>query len=163
MSFQLEIARPEDAPRITQIHMDAFGSNALICAIHATDSELNELRKAVEMKALADMGDSKTTVLVVRHVENIASERSPGASTERGDTRSDAHDIVGFSKWIHPYHPYDNYAPPSWTLPKTTDWKILRPWIAEVQKVEEEIIGSTPRFGQWYNCIYSIAIEAHAD
>jgi hypothetical protein len=148
MSFRLEIARPDDAPRITQIHMDSFGSNALIRAIHATDLELSELRKAVEMKALADMEDSKTTVLVVRHVNIITSERSLGASTEEGNTRSESRDIVGFAKWIHSYHPDDKYTPPSWTLPKTTDWKVLRPWIAEVQKVEEQIIGSTPRFGQ---------------
>jgi len=155
MSFHLEIAAPDDAERITQIHMDAFGSNAIIRAIHAgNDKDLKELRSAVKDKLLADIRDSKITVLIVRVLDSsvtgertnanelISREKLRGASggSERGN-------IVGFAKWIHPYCPQDNYITAPWSTPSSADWKILRPWLDQVTKVEEEIIGQTSRYG----------------
>jgi hypothetical protein len=56
--------------------------------------------------------------------------------------------IVGFAKWTHPVQPNENYKWPRWNLSQTKDRKVLDPWLAEVKRVEEEIIGDTPRYGQ---------------
>lgn len=133
MTFVLEIAQPGDAARITQIHMDAFSSNALIRAIHAVDGDLSALRKAVEKRALDDMQDSKTTVIVVRDVESSAMRN-----------------IIGFAKWVAPIYPGEPHSTPSWNLAKTTNWEILGPWIAKEKKAEEEIISTTPHWGTYF-------------
>jgi GNAT superfamily N-acetyltransferase len=145
MPFQLEVARPHDAPRIAHIHMDAFSSNALIRAIHAADEGLRDLHEAVERKALADMEDVKTTVLIVRHVN----EGDAACESDIAIEKSDNGDIVGFAKWTHPIHPGDNYVPPPWNLPESTDLKVLGPWRVQAEKLEEKIIGHTPRYGRY--------------
>jgi predicted N-acetyltransferase YhbS len=142
MEFRLSIAQPRDASRITQIHMDAFGSNAIIRAIHAADPELEELRRAVEDKILADTQDEKITVLVVR------ADTPPGDKVEGAKRVVAAGDIIAFAKWTHPIHPGEHYTPPSWNLPKSTNQNILGPWRKEVERVEAKIIGDTPRYGQ---------------
>jgi hypothetical protein len=132
MMFQLEVARPEHAPRITQIHIDAFGTNAIVRAIHAADRGFQELCKAIERKALADMADSNTTVLIARNA---------------GGNADDLSNIIGFAKWVAPIHPEEQHFTPPWDLEKTADWEILGPWIEIAQKVEDEIIGNTPHWG----------------
>jgi hypothetical protein len=136
--------------------MDAFGTNAIIKAIHAADKDLKELREAVEEKALADMRDQKTTVLVVRYSDDesasVGSTRLSENCVERRVSSTEdvvEGEIVGFAKWIHPVHPNENYKWPRWNLSKTKDRKVLEPWLAEVKRVEEEIIGDAPRYGQY--------------
>jgi hypothetical protein len=136
--------------------MDAFGTNTIIKAIHAPDKDLKELREAVEEKVLADMRDQKTTVLVVRYSDDESASVRPTKLFEDGVERgvSSTQDvvesvIVGFAKWTHPVQPNENYKWPRWNLSKTKDRKVLDPWLAEVKRVEEEIIGDTPRYGQY--------------
>jgi hypothetical protein len=173
MTFQLELARPDDATRIAEIHMNAFGSNALIRAIHAADEHLKDLFKAVENKALADMQDVKTTVLVVRHVDGSTvnsgtnvSGAGPGNEVDNTIVKDAKGDVVGFAKWAHPIFPSDDYSPPLWNLPKSTDLEILRPWRVQVEKVEEEIIGHTPRYGRFFyivSCVLSTTVGVDAE
>jgi hypothetical protein len=132
------------------MHMDALGSNAVICAIHAEDEDLAELREAVEAKALADMNDEKTTVLV-----DHAVTAPSGQDDEDGRSAAPTEDIITFAKWTHPIHPSEDCTPPAWNLPRSTDRDILRLWIEEVERVEAKIIGNTPRNGQ------SPAVAAH--
>ncbi|KAF2028370.1 acyl-CoA N-acyltransferase [Setomelanomma holmii] len=162
MPFQIAIAQPHDAARIMQIHMDAFGTNVIIRAIHAADKDLTELRKVVEEKALTDMQDEKTTVLVVINVEESVDAETyiQNAINPVNGAGVDSHgrsrgEIVGFAKWSHPIHPGDDHIRPRWKLPKTADWKILSHWLVEVGKVEEKIIGDTPRYELTY-----LAVEA---
>jgi GNAT superfamily N-acetyltransferase len=130
MTFHLTTAQPENAPRIAQLHIDAFSSNALIRAIYAADTNLTGLRKAVELKAVADMQDEKTTVLVARCNKTISEDS-----------------IIGFAKWTHPIHSHEKYTPPKWNLPQSTDHDILGRWKKEVEKVESKIIGDEPHYG----------------
>ena len=60
----MRAATPEDAPRIAEIHMVAFGPNAMLHAQFPTPAIRKRLQTCVEHKALADIDDSKTTVLV---------------------------------------------------------------------------------------------------
>jgi sialic acid synthase SpsE len=88
--------------------MDAFSSNALIRAIHAADEGLRDLHKAVEMKALADIKDAKTTVIIVRDVNEGTAASESNIAIERSTNG----DIIGFAKWTHPMHPSEIYTPP---------------------------------------------------
>jgi hypothetical protein len=66
MPLLVAIAEPADAARITDIHMAVFGSNAMLRAQFPTATVRAELQKTIEKKALADIEDHRTTVLVVR-------------------------------------------------------------------------------------------------
>lgn len=63
--LSLRTAIPEDASRIAEIHMAAFGSNAMLHAQFPTPAIRKRLQTSIEEKALADIRDPKTTVLVV--------------------------------------------------------------------------------------------------
>jgi hypothetical protein len=138
--------------------MDAFSSNAIIRAIHSVDKDLKDWRKSVEKKALADIHDEKTTVLVVRYHEEDRAEMAHESSAE---TRNRHSDIIGFAKWTHPFRSEDEYTPPVWKVPESTDQRILRPWLDEVQKVEADIIGETPRYGKEPTMSNVQCLEAH--
>lgn len=63
--LNMRTATPEDAPRIAEIHMAAFGPNAMLHAQFPTPTIRKRLQTCIEKKALADIDDPKTTVLVV--------------------------------------------------------------------------------------------------
>ncbi|KAH7087551.1 hypothetical protein FB567DRAFT_525211 [Paraphoma chrysanthemicola] len=132
MSFRLQIAQPDDVPRITQIYMDAFSSNAIIRAIHACDEGLNDLRQAVAEKALADIRDAKTTVLVAKYQDNEIGLKRPEQAPEKvrkdlAVVRESINDtqVIAFAKWAHPVVP-DEHVFPTWPL---SDRKIGKSWI----------------------------------
>ncbi|KAH7074593.1 acyl-CoA N-acyltransferase [Paraphoma chrysanthemicola] len=156
MSFHLQIAQPDDVPRITQIHMDAFSSNAIIRAIHTYDKGLHDLRQAVAAKALADIGDAKTTVLVARYQDNEIALKGPEQAHGMGRkdsavVRESIYDaqIIAFAKWAHPVFP-DEHVFPTWPLSESKDRRVLDPWLVEVARVEAEIIGESPRYELTY-------------
>ena len=55
----------QDAPRIAEIHMAAFGRNAMLHAQFPTPATREALQTCIRDKAVADIEDPKTTVLVV--------------------------------------------------------------------------------------------------
>ena len=61
----MRVATREDVARIADIHMAAFGPNAMLHAQFPTPAIREGLRTSITNKALADIDDSKTTVLVV--------------------------------------------------------------------------------------------------
>jgi hypothetical protein len=61
----MRLATRQDAPRIAEIHMAAFGTNAMLLAQFPTPAIRQALQISIENKALADIDDPKTTVLVV--------------------------------------------------------------------------------------------------
>lgn len=61
----MRAATRQDAPRIAEIHMAAFGPNAMLHAQFPTPAIRQGLQISIENKALADIDDPKTTVLVV--------------------------------------------------------------------------------------------------
>ena len=66
MTIQIDLARPEDAPRIAELHVQPFSSNALMYAIHGATSTWQALQKSTEAKFLADLQDPNTNILVAR-------------------------------------------------------------------------------------------------
>lgn len=63
--IHMRTATRQDAPRVAEIHMAAFGHNAMLLAQFPTPSIRQRLQTCIEDKALADIDDPNTTVLVV--------------------------------------------------------------------------------------------------
>jgi hypothetical protein len=142
MSLQCCIAGAKDAPRIAEIHMAAFRSNAMLLAQFRTAEVRRALQHSIELKALADINDPHTTVLVVRRsgVPSIPEKESrDGASaTSSGDA------IIGFAKWAHPTEPHNEYEEPPWIWPEGTAFDVLAEWTSLVEEAQVKAIGSQP-------------------
>jgi hypothetical protein len=126
MTVQIELARPEDSPRLAELHVQAFSHNALMHAIHGPPSTWQALQRAAELHFLADMQDVKTTVLVARDGSG---------------------EVVGYAVWVHPLLPDQEHIWPAWSLPETTNWGVLKPWKEAAAIVAEALIGDTPHYG----------------
>ena len=74
-TFRLDTATHRDAPRIAEIHMAAFGPNAMLHAQFPTPAIRQQLQICITEKAFADIDDPKTTVLVVTNSEGISDSR----------------------------------------------------------------------------------------
>ncbi|KAK8092100.1 GNAT family acetyltransferase [Apiospora hydei] len=136
----------EDASRIAEIHMAAFGRNAMLHAQFPTLAIRKGLQKCIKDKAVADINDPRMTVLVV---------------TSSDGPESTAGAVVAFAKWSHPVLPGEDYVEPPWIWPEGTDLETLGAWIAKASEVESRsavggvpcyhlsFIGTDPNFGHY--------------
>ena len=161
MPLVLGLARPADARRIAEIHMAAFGDNAMLRA-QFPSAALREagggggggLRDAIEAKARADMGDSKTSVLVVRDTD-VSAEGDVGGG-DGGEGKGEGQGpVVAFAKWSHPVAPGEQYVEPPWVMPAGTDRAVLKSWTRKVEEAQERAVGRTPCFRTYYLPTYS--------
>ncbi|KAK8076436.1 hypothetical protein PG994_003708 [Apiospora phragmitis] len=163
--LHMRTAIREDAPRIAEIHMAAFGSNAMLHAQFPTLAIRKGLQTCTKEKALADINDPKTTVLVVtssdaRDSEYIScDERTTDFPTMPSGPENTAGTVIAFAKWSHPVLPGEEYVEPPWIWPEGTDLDTLGAWIANAAEVESRsavggapcyhlsFIGTDPSFG----------------
>ncbi|KAK6958487.1 hypothetical protein Daesc_001288 [Daldinia eschscholtzii] len=127
MPLSLTVAEQSDAARIAEIHMAAFGSNAMLLAQFPTPAVRNDLKKSIELKALADIEDPKTTVLVVRD-----SSLEP------------QNNAISFAKWSHPVRPEEDYVEPPWTWPVGTNLGVLNDWAKKTEAAQSHALGDAP-------------------
>ncbi|KAI1177128.1 putative GNAT family acetyltransferase [Nemania sp. FL0916] len=127
--IHMRVATRQDAPRIAEIHMAAFGPNAMLHAQFPTPAIRQQLQICIEKKALADIDDPKTTVLVV--------------TSSNDPEKSDIH-VVAFAKWSHPVYPGEDYVEPPWEWPEGTELDTLDAWIAKAAEAARRSIGDTP-------------------
>ncbi|KAI0095553.1 putative GNAT family acetyltransferase [Hypoxylon sp. NC0597] len=145
MPLTLVAAEPEDAPRIAEIHMAAFGSNAMLLAQFPTPTVRDALKKSIELKALADINDLQTTVLVVRDSGSDApSSPSEPDRNEQGHGPREQGKTIAFAKWAHPVSIDENYIEPHWVWPTGTDLKILGDWTNKTEEAQRHAIGDSP-------------------
>uniref|UniRef100_A0A8H7N6Q5 N-acetyltransferase domain-containing protein n=1 Tax=Bionectria ochroleuca TaxID=29856 RepID=A0A8H7N6Q5_BIOOC len=126
----MRFATRQDAPRIAEIHMAAFGTNAMLLAQFPTPAIRQALQISIENKALADIDDPKTTVLVVAVVSD--------------DPEKSLDNVISFAKWSHPVDPSESYVEPPWIWPEGTDLETLAAWTARAAEAETRSVGSTP-------------------
>ncbi|KAF2203948.1 putative GNAT family acetyltransferase [Delitschia confertaspora ATCC 74209] len=119
----LSFAQRSDAARIAAIHMAAFGRNAMLHAQFPSPEVRNDLQTSIEKKALADIEDPNTTVLVVRLLED---------------------NLIAFAKWAHPTHENDDYVEPPWIWPQGTAWDVLEQWSRATEDAQKRVMGDTP-------------------
>ncbi|KAK3687879.1 putative GNAT family acetyltransferase [Podospora appendiculata] len=123
MPLVLLTAEESDIERIAEIHMAAFGPNILLQAQFPTPSAREELRRCIAEKALDDIRDPKTQVLIVRDDDNI---------------------IISFAKWNLPVQQDEDYTEPPWRWPDETNYKVLNAWTKKVDGAKECVIGNSP-------------------
>ncbi|KAI4233383.1 MAG: hypothetical protein LQ349_004437, partial [Xanthoria aureola] len=103
MVYPVEVALETDADRIADVHMAAFGSNALLRAQFPTPDVRTQLRDSIATKAAADIRDPHIAVLVVR----------------------DRDQIVSFAKWSLPVSTSETYMEAAWVWPEGTKFEVL--------------------------------------
>lgn len=135
MQLKMCIAEPEDASRIAGIHMAAFASNAMLLAQFPSLVVCQALQHSIELKALADIRDSNTTVLVVR-------SNMKGLSDSLSESLSEQGDIIAFAKWAHPTGLNDGYEEPRWIWPEGTAFDVLAEWTQLTEEARTTALGS---------------------
>ncbi|KAI1456381.1 putative GNAT family acetyltransferase [Annulohypoxylon moriforme] len=132
MPLALSIAYRADAARIAEIHMAAFGSNAMLLAQFPTAAVRDALKQCIESKALADISDPNITVLVVRE------SNQDDKHQENGGT------VVAFAKWAHPAPTDGDHIEPPWVWPEGTNLKILEDWTKKTEEAQARAVGVSP-------------------
>ena len=146
MPLHLAIAQRADASRIAEIHMAAFGTNAMLRAQFPTAGLREGVRGAVEIKALADIEDAKTTVLVVRDVPESDDDGPKNEEDGDGLLEDAGGPVVAFAKWSHPVPEGgdEEYVEPPWVWPEGTNWDVLEGWARKSEEVQERALGRMP-------------------
>ncbi|KAI1767760.1 putative GNAT family acetyltransferase [Hypoxylon sp. FL1150] len=151
MSLILGFAEHEDASRVAEIHVAAFKSNEMLLAQFPTPKVRDALQKSIELKALADIDDSRTTVLVVRYLcSEDAVEGTVKGTVEEGTVEESSHEcqskgkVIAFAKWAHSVSNEEDYVEPPWIWPAGTDLKILKDWTEVTDKAQLRAVGEAP-------------------
>ncbi|KAJ5942085.1 acyl-CoA N-acyltransferase [Penicillium verrucosum] len=115
-------ASEDDAARIADIHMAAFGTNLMLLAQFPTPAIRDELRVTLREKAIDEIRDPQWAVLVVY---------------------DDAGTIISFAKWRRPIpeSELDRYIEGPWKWPKGTRLDVLEEWTLKVEEAGGEIAG----------------------
>ncbi|KAI1097439.1 putative GNAT family acetyltransferase [Jackrogersella minutella] len=144
MLLTLAAAEQADAARIAEIHMSAFASNAMLQAQFPTSTVRDALKKCIELKALADIDDLNTTVLVVRDFdsEHTSSDTKLDEKCCRPQARGGR--AIAFAKWTHPVYTDEDDTEPPWTFPEGTDLKILEDWTRKTEDAQSYAVGIVP-------------------
>ena len=130
MPLKRRFAINTDAPRIAEIHMAAFGKNAMLRAQFPSADARQALQKSIEAKALSDITDPKSSVLVVK-------DSSIQASGDKGSV------IEG-----------EDYVEPPWIWPEGTDFAILTAWAKQAEEAQRKAMGNTPCYRKFWNSFY---------
>ena len=123
MALKLTFASEEDASCIADIHMAAFATNGMLLAQFPTSAIRDGLRDSIARKALDDIQDPHTAVLLVQDSELEG-------------------EIISFAKWSLPSSTSDNEAP--WIWPEGTRFDILDQWTQRVEDAKSKVLGDEP-------------------
>ena len=146
MALELSVALESDADRIAAVHMAAFGTNALLQAQFPTAAIREQLQLCIAKKAVDDIKDPKTAVLVVRH----------------------QNEVISFAKWSLPVLASERYVEPPWQWPEGTNYAVLDPWTERVEVAKEKILGDAPHYRKllrdslFYQSPYVVQIRVFA-
>ncbi|KAL8977943.1 MAG: hypothetical protein Q9205_006359 [Flavoplaca limonia] len=124
MNWTVTAAVEHDADRIADVHMAAFGSNALLLAQFPTPDVRTQLRDCIAKKAADDIRDPYIAVLVVH----------------------DQDKIVSFAKWSLPITASEAYVEEPWAWPDGTNFHVLREWTGKVEEAQQRILGELPSY-----------------
>lgn len=122
MPLTLSEATESDTARIASIHMSAFLANDMLHAQFSTPTIRNRLQICIAQKAVADIWDPKTAVLVVRD-RNLNDE------------------IISFAKWHLPVLDGERYEEPAWVWPEGTEIGVLDEWTERIEEARRRVVG----------------------
>lgn len=127
MTLNVSIATELDAERIANVHMAAFGANAMLCAQFPTPASRDKLRRCIAQKAVDDMRDPYVAVVVVR----------------------DQTEIISFAKWSLPVLEAETYEESPWIWPNDTDFAVLNKWTEKVESAKQKTLGNAPCYREY--------------
>jgi hypothetical protein len=159
MPLVLSHATPHDAVRISEIHMAAFSSNGMLLAHFLHPRSAPRFKSSIEERALADINDPKTSVLVVRELEMIQMDMDmdvDGAQNNVGRGK-----IISFAKWCHPAKEGEDYTEPQWVWPEGTEREILEKWTRVVDEAQEKVLGREPSYREFLAFLHSVLLSLH--
>ncbi|KAL4780299.1 putative GNAT family acetyltransferase [Aspergillus varians] len=130
-TLTLSEAREDDAARIVDIHMAAFGANLMLLAQFPTPATREDLRVTLREKAIDEIQDPQWAVLVAR---------------------DDANEIISFAKWRRPIpeSELESYAEAPWKWPGGTRLDVLEEWTAKVEAAGDRLLERTPCYSLSY-------------
>ncbi|KAI2472631.1 putative GNAT family acetyltransferase [Annulohypoxylon bovei var. microspora] len=145
MPLTLANAGREDAVRIAEIHMAAFGSNAMLLAQFPTTAVRDALKRCIQLKALADIDDPNITVLVVRDSDfaDISNTIELGENEQASKHQAGGR-VIAFAKWAHPVPTDEDYIEPSWIWPEGTNLDIIEDWTKKTEEAQAHAVGVAP-------------------
>jgi hypothetical protein len=141
MTLFCRFGEPKDAARIAEIHMAAFGSNSMLLAMFPSVAIRQAVQRIMELKALADIQDSNTTVLTVQQ-SGICINCNEKRPTDNTVVQSEEGAIIAFAKWAHPIEPENKSREPQWIWPKGTALDVLAHWGKLMEEAQAAAIGS---------------------
>ena len=123
MTLKLTFASEKDAYRIADIHMATFPTNGMLLAQFPTSAIRDVLRDSIVLKALSDMRDPHTRMLVVQDSELEG-------------------EIISFAKWSLPSSTSDNEVP--WSWPEGTRFDLLEQWTQRAEGAKSRVLKDEP-------------------
>ncbi|KAI0142720.1 putative GNAT family acetyltransferase [Xylariaceae sp. FL1272] len=144
MPLVLSLAEHADAPRIAEIHMAAFGSNKMLRAQFPMPDLRQALQDCIEKKALADMDDSKTTVLVVSITDDPEERKLDIPSHQSAAGIQNRPIVIAFAKWAHPVNDHEAYVEPPWIWPEGIRMDVLDAWSKQTDEAQMKAVGTAP-------------------
>ncbi|KAL8853524.1 MAG: hypothetical protein Q9221_001683 [Calogaya cf. arnoldii] len=127
MSWAVSSAADADADTIADVHMAAFGSNALLLAQFPTPDVRIQLRDCIAKKAADDIRDPKIAVLVVR----------------------DQDKIVSFAKWSLPVTAPETHVEAPWVWPDGTNLPVLHDWTEKIEEAQQRVLGDRSSYREF--------------
>lgn len=124
MDWVVRIAAESDADRIADVHMAAFGRNALLLAQFPTPDIRIQLRNSIAKKAADDIRDPNVAVIVA----------------------TDQDKIVSFAKWSMPVAASETYREAPWVWPDGTNFAVIHEWTEKVEEAELTVLNGLPSY-----------------
>ncbi|KAJ8108974.1 hypothetical protein ONZ43_g6265 [Nemania bipapillata] len=155
MPLKLYPALPADADRISEIHMAAFASNAMLLAQFPTREVREGLKESIRLKALADIEDRNITVLVVRDapLDSDAPDMTGAEDDGRchhkveevlkapNSEQAQSGKVIAFAKWSHPIGKNEEYEETPWVWPAGTNMQVLESWSKATEEAQDQAMG----------------------
>jgi hypothetical protein len=150
MLLRCYVAEPEDAPRIAEIHMATFGSNAMLLEQFPSPQVRQALQHSIELKVSAEIEDHNTTVLIVRREDapNILDQKELSNNLSALCSKGV---VIAFAKWAHPTEPDDEHQEPPWIWPEGTALDVLDDWTKLVEEAQTTAISSQPCYRKLFD------------
>lgn len=145
MALHVSPALETDTSRIAAIHMAAFGTNSMLLAQFPTPSIREKLQACIAAKALADIKDPKTAVLVVR------------------DDEKNNNEVISFAKWSLPVWKGETYLEATWLWPEGTNWDVLDKWTKVVESARKRVLGEDACYCKLLHAAYAFAFPEYAE
>lgn len=147
MPLKLTQATPHDAPRIANIHMQAFQTNALLHAQFPTPAAREGLRTTLAQRVIDEIKAPSWTILVAKRKRACDNLNSSEESQLEGEGEGEG-EVVGFAKWHRSESKSESESDgdgpesdPPWIWPEGARIAVLDRWGERVDAAARRVLG----------------------